>query len=60
MYFIYKHTESMTNMLITVAVLFEGTMKEFQFSRETFLVADGSSSVYQGGQHRMLIGWVVA
>jgi hypothetical protein len=34
-------------------------MKELQFSWETFLVADGSSSVYQGPQHRMLIGHVV-
>jgi len=34
----------------TVAVLFECTMEEFQFSWETSLNADNSSSVYQGGQ----------
>jgi hypothetical protein len=44
---------------VTVPILFGHTMKEFQFSWETFLVTDGSNLVSQGGWYRMLIGWVV-
>jgi hypothetical protein len=44
---------------VTVAIMFECTMKEFHFSWETTLVTNDTSSVYQGQQHRMLIGWVV-
>jgi len=49
--------ESMTS--VTVAILFECTIKEFRFSCETSLGADGSSWMYQDGQYRMLIGQVV-
>jgi len=38
-----------------VAVLFECSMEEFHFSSQTFLLADGSVSVYWSGQHRVLI-----
>jgi hypothetical protein len=34
-------------------------VEEFEFFWETFLVADGSSSVYEGEENVMLIGWVV-
>jgi len=44
-----RWNESLTDFPITVAVLFEHTKEEFQLSWETFLVADGSSSMYQGG-----------
>jgi hypothetical protein len=44
---------------VTVVMLLERTMEEFHLFWEAFLVADGSSSVYQGGEHRMLIDWVV-
>jgi len=39
----------MRYQLVVVAILFEHTTEEFQFSWDTFLVAGGSSSVYQGG-----------
>jgi hypothetical protein len=39
----------MMDLLITVAILFEQTMEEINFSWETSLVADGFSLVHQGG-----------
>jgi hypothetical protein len=47
------------NLPIAVAFLLGRTTKEFQFPGETFLVADGGSSVYQGLEHGMFIGRVV-
>jgi hypothetical protein len=45
---------------LTVAILYEVLhMEELQFSWETFLVTGGTNPVYQGGQHQMLIVWVV-
>jgi hypothetical protein len=38
-----KRTDSMTDLPVTVAVLFEHIMEEFQFSWETFLVTDDST-----------------
>jgi hypothetical protein len=51
--------ERMTYQPVTLGILFERTMEAFQFSCKTFLVGDGSSSLFWGGYHRMLIGQVV-
>jgi hypothetical protein len=40
---------------VTVAALLERTMKEIKFLWETFLVADGSGSMYQDREHGVLI-----
>jgi len=48
----------MMDLPITLAILFEHTMEEFQFW-ETFLVANATSSVYHNGQNRILTSWVV-
>jgi len=50
----------MTDLHVTGAILFECTMKEFKFSWETFLVTDRSNSLYQGEEHKILHGQVVA
>jgi len=51
--------ESMMDLPVTVAVLIEHTKKEFQFSWETFLVADGSSMGYTklDSIECLLAGW---
>jgi len=54
-----RQTESTMDLPITVAILYEQSTKEFQFSWETFLVIDVSSLVYQDGEHRMLTGQVM-
>jgi hypothetical protein len=38
----------MMDLPVTVAILFEHFMKQFKFSQEILLIADGSSSMYQG------------
>jgi len=40
----------MVDLLVIVVVLLEHTMKEFQISCKTFLVTDGSSSMYQSAK----------
>jgi len=49
-----RQTESMMDLPVTVAILFDHTVEEFQLRWETFLIADGSSSVYQDGWYQML------
>jgi hypothetical protein len=51
--------ESAMGLPVVVGVRSQLTTEEFQFFCENFLVEDGCSSVYQGGEHRMLTGWVV-
>jgi hypothetical protein len=50
-----RQSEITVDLPVTLAVLFQRTMEEFQFSWEAVLVAHGSSSLY----HRVLIGRVV-
>jgi hypothetical protein len=49
----------MTDLPVAVAVLFERPTEEFQLLWEIVIVAHGSSSVYQGWQHRMFAGRVL-
>jgi len=59
-----KKIESMMDLPIIVAIQFQMhyftcTTEKFQFSWINSLIADGSNSVYWGGQHRMPICQVV-
>jgi hypothetical protein len=51
--------KNMTDLLVAVTVLPEGSVQRIQLSMKALLAADGSGSMCQSGQHRMHIGVVV-
>jgi hypothetical protein len=51
--------KSTTNLLVAVAVLPKGLLKNILFGIDTLLIADGSGAMRQRGMHRKLCGRMI-
>jgi hypothetical protein len=46
-------------LLVAVAIVFENSGEEIELLCQGILVTESFRSVYQGGEDRMIVGWMV-
>jgi hypothetical protein len=51
--------EAPSDLPVTIAVTLESVLQKFKFIMKTFLITQGSGSMYQRGKHSLFIGRVV-
>jgi hypothetical protein len=51
--------EGSVDLPVIVAILFEGVLQEHQLNLQAVFITESSGSVYQIGEHRLFIGWVM-